>query len=83
MAERRTDRVENMIVAGLDQDYAAAVEHYEALGVEDRTELAEWLKGDAAALRDAPEWVLGEIQFLACTGFLEVGLRWAREQEAA
>lgn len=74
-----SDKAENMLVAATDQDWAGAVERYDALAPEDRGELAQWLMREDHRL--APEWVQGWIRALASIAFLETGLRWSRRDQ--
>lgn len=76
-----SDVGKNMIVAGLDQDYAALVDHFATLAPGDRHELANWLTGKHGDITRAPHWVLTAMQSLASTAFMEVALRWRAAEE--
>lgn len=67
----------NMISAGLDQDYAMWVDHWEELTPLQRGEIGAWLAERKGDLREAPDWILKNIASLASVAYLEVGLRWA------
>jgi hypothetical protein len=67
---------EQMILAGLDQEWEGAVEIYASLSHDERTELVEWLIGKHGEIDQAPTIILEQIQALACVAFVETGFRW-------
>lgn len=73
----KSDAGENMIVAGLDQDWAEKVAGYNQLTSVERGQLALWLTEHSENIGDAPEWVRAWVISLASTAFLETGMRWA------
>lgn len=73
-----SDRTENMIVAGLDQDWAALVEFYDSIDPLERGEIAEWLTDKRGPIHDAPDYVLDRIKAFASVAMLETGLRWSQ-----
>lgn len=75
----KVDQAENMIVAGLDQDWASCVECYENMTPNERGELALWLIGRNGDIREAPALILKQIVGYASAGFLETGLRWSKK----
>jgi len=77
----KSGRPENMIIAGLDQDYAEAVRVYEGLTPRQRGDLADWIVGNRGNVRRAPQVILEQMRALASIGFLEVGHRWANQRE--
>jgi hypothetical protein len=76
--------LEALITSGLDQDYAAAVDHFDALSEVDRWRVAKWIvaaESKPGTLLHAPLWVQGSVARLASIAFVEVSLRWADRQE--
>lgn len=76
--KRKTGQGENMVLAGIDQDQAAADETYEHLSPHERGEIVLWLTGKKGDLCDAPEWVLKVVALFASLTFMQVGLRWGQ-----
>lgn len=81
MAADESQIAENMMVAGLDQDWSEAVRVWDTLTPLERGELALWMTGRKGDIREAPELILEQITGFASIAVLEAGLRWSRIQE--
>lgn len=66
-----------MLVAGLDQDYAAMVDWYDGLLPEERGELSEWIVRGGTEVGEAPEWIRNAITTFAGVAFLDIAHRWS------
>lgn len=70
-----------MVIAGLDQQYAESIEMYDRFEPQERALICDWLCGKHGPLSYAPPWVLDAVVVLAQAGFLETANRWALRRE--